>query len=234
MRAAMIDLYCALPAWMSPRLRAIFTRIAQGDVPVLVHCAAGKDRTGIAVALLLTVLDVPHETIIEDYLSSREGVPLLGYYLDLALRSLRRTPALTALMIAAIGVGIGTSMTSLSVFRAMSGDPIPAKSHQLYMVQIDNWGPDEKTEDDLEENLSYIDAMEVLNLHAAKRLTRIYSAHLKVRAEDPKLKPVGAIVPAVDSDFFAMLNTPFKFGRPWNRSDDQEASPVVVIFAQVK
>jgi protein-tyrosine phosphatase len=68
MRAAMIDLYQALPAWMAPRLRGIFERIAQGDGPVLVHCAAGKDRTGIAVALLLAVLDVPHETIIEDYL----------------------------------------------------------------------------------------------------------------------------------------------------------------------
>ena len=157
---------------------------------------------------------------------------MFGYYLALALRSLKRNPALTALMIAAIGVGIGASMTTLSVFRAMSGDPIPDKSRQLYMVQIDNWGPDkpdEKTEDDLEENLSYIDAMEVSNLHAAKRLTRIYSAHSKVRAENPKIKPVAAVVPAVDSDFFAMLSTPFKFGGPWSRSDDRQASPVVVI-----
>ena len=157
---------------------------------------------------------------------------MFGYYLDLALRSLKRNPVLTGLMITAIGFGIGTSMTSLSVSRAMSGDPIPGKSQQLFMVQIDSWGPDkrgERNEDGLDENLSYIDAMGLKNLHAAQRQTRIYSAYLNARPADPTLKPVGMIVPAVDSDFFPMFNAPFKFGGPWSRSDDQDGNPVVVI-----
>jgi protein-tyrosine phosphatase len=81
MHAAMIELYRALPTWMAPRLRDVFTRIAQGDVPLLVHCQAGKDRTGIAIALLLAVLDVPHETIIEDYLLTNDAGDLVQFNL---------------------------------------------------------------------------------------------------------------------------------------------------------
>ena len=40
---------------------------------------------------------------------------MFGYYLDLALRSLRRNKILTALMIVAIALGIGASMTTLTV-----------------------------------------------------------------------------------------------------------------------
>ena len=157
---------------------------------------------------------------------------MFGYYLDLALRSLKRNPVLTGLMITAIGFGIGTSMTSLSVSLAMSGDPIPEKSRQLFVVQIDSWGPDkrgERTEDGLDENMSYIDAMALENLHTVQHQTRVFSAYLNARSADPRLKPVGVIVPAVDSDFFPMFNVPFKFGAPWSRSDDQEGNPVVVI-----
>ena len=49
-------------------LRQFFATLAEPETPaVLVHCTAGQDRTGFACALLLTVLDVPFETILEDY-----------------------------------------------------------------------------------------------------------------------------------------------------------------------
>lgn len=65
---SMVALYRELPEWMGPRIGGMFSAIANGDVPMVVHCAAGKDRTGVAVAVLLRSLGVPEETAIEDYL----------------------------------------------------------------------------------------------------------------------------------------------------------------------
>lgn len=69
---AMLALYRGLPERMSPRIRGMLSCIAQGNVPMVVHCAAGKDRTGFAIAILLAILDVPRETIVEDYLLTNE------------------------------------------------------------------------------------------------------------------------------------------------------------------
>lgn len=62
---------------------------------------------------------------------------MLGYYFNLAVRSFRRNKALTALMVLAIALGIGASMTTLTVFHVLSGDPIPDKSDRLFYVQLD-------------------------------------------------------------------------------------------------
>ncbi len=54
--------------------------IAQGDYAVVFHCAAGKDRTGILAALVLSSLGVPDEAIAADYnLSERSLAPALAW-----------------------------------------------------------------------------------------------------------------------------------------------------------
>jgi protein-tyrosine phosphatase len=48
-------------------LAASLRVIAEGEHAVVFHCAAGKDRTGILAALLLTTLGVPDDVIVADY-----------------------------------------------------------------------------------------------------------------------------------------------------------------------
>jgi putative ABC transport system permease protein len=154
-----------------------------------------------------------------------------GYYLRLAWRSLRRNTVLTALMIAAIAVGIGACMTTLTVFRAMSGDPIPEKSRQLFAVQIDNWGPGQspQQEDNLQEQLSYIDTQGLMQAHAAKRQTAMYLTHLAVRYPDSKQKPTREFTRATYADFFPMFNAPFAYGHAWSAAEDEGHAAVVVL-----
>lgn len=51
-------------------LKPTLLQIVNSDEPVLYHCSAGKDRTGIVSALILSVLRVDRETIVKEYLLS--------------------------------------------------------------------------------------------------------------------------------------------------------------------
>jgi len=55
-----------------PALREMFEALLAGQVPLIVHCSAGQDRTGLAAGLLLAALGVDRDTILEDYLLSTE------------------------------------------------------------------------------------------------------------------------------------------------------------------
>jgi protein-tyrosine phosphatase len=67
----MLDAYRSLPEALSGKLQTIVDRILDGDgLPAIVHCHAGKDRTGFVMAMLLSSLGVPLEAIFEDYLAT--------------------------------------------------------------------------------------------------------------------------------------------------------------------
>lgn len=81
----------------APEFGAMFRAIASGNVPLLLHCSAGKDRTGVASALILDFLGVERDVILQDYLRSSERLAddihfqnmlsdaTLGFYSELPL-----------------------------------------------------------------------------------------------------------------------------------------------------
>jgi protein-tyrosine phosphatase len=60
--------------------RVVSILAGAGALPALVHCTAGKDRTGLAIALALAAVNVPDDTIAEDYALSAQY--LVGGYFD--------------------------------------------------------------------------------------------------------------------------------------------------------
>ena len=68
------DLYVLLLERSAERFGGVLTQLADADrLPAVVHCAAGKDRTGLAVALLLSVLGVDRDLVLDDYAIVRAG-----------------------------------------------------------------------------------------------------------------------------------------------------------------
>ena len=160
------------------------------------------------------------------------GKWMFGYYLELAARSLRRSPGLTALMILSIGFGVAASMTTYSVFRGLSGDPIPWKSSRLFVPQIDPWGPGFRGPgDEPPDALSYSDAIALMRQHRATGQSAIYpiGPSLMPTNTDRNRSPILLDGYAVNSEFFSMLDVPFHYGNGWSADDDANQLPVAVI-----
>jgi protein-tyrosine phosphatase len=52
----------------TPRFRTLFAHLLEDRAPLVIHCTAGKDRTGFACALILHALGASDDVIAEDYL----------------------------------------------------------------------------------------------------------------------------------------------------------------------
>jgi len=64
------ELYRGFPDQLEPQLKLFFDELLADNVPLVVNCSAGQDRTGFSAALLLLALGVPREVVMQDYLVS--------------------------------------------------------------------------------------------------------------------------------------------------------------------
>jgi putative ABC transport system permease protein len=156
---------------------------------------------------------------------------MFRYYLKLGVLSIRANPALSALMVAAIAIGIGACMTIVTIHHIMSGNPIPHKSEQLFYVQVDNWDPSEPYDDPNEPpvQLTYLDATALMDANKASSQVISYKTMRVIEPDTDDGSPFQIEARATTADFFSMFDVPFKYGSGWERSADDAREQVVVL-----
>jgi len=80
----MMLIYRGMPAAFAQVLPQLFAHLLEPDnLPVVIHCHAGKDRTGFICAVILAALGVPHREILADYLLTAERIDRMRLSVDL-------------------------------------------------------------------------------------------------------------------------------------------------------
>jgi putative ABC transport system permease protein len=160
---------------------------------------------------------------------------MFSYYLKLSWLSIRRNPFLSTLMIAAIAIGIGASMTTITINYIMSGNPIPQKSDQLFYVQLDSGDPNEHGDDgfDLSDQMTYLDAMALMKAGKAFRQVASNRSGLILEPQDEDERPFSVDARNTWADFFPMFELPFLYGSGWDDSADHNLERVVVLSKEI-
>jgi protein-tyrosine phosphatase len=131
--ALMQRLYLALVDQCRPQYRDFFAILGEPENgPVLFHCSAGKDRTGVAAALVLSALGVDRETVVADYLLSGEYIR--GKYRDLLAGAPYLEPFMTVRpgYIAAALDGIDSAFGGMDRYLREELGACPERLRRLY------------------------------------------------------------------------------------------------------
>jgi putative ABC transport system permease protein len=137
---------------------------------------------------------------------------------------------LTALMVLAIALGIGTSITMLTVLHNLSGNPLPQRSGVLFHPQLDPRpinlpGADAEPPDDL----TYTDAVNLYQLGGASHRAMMSSNILPMRPDAANSTLSMYSARSTTGEFFTMFDVPFIYGSPWSSEDDSSHAQVVVL-----
>lgn len=155
---------------------------------------------------------------------------MFAYNLRLAAMSFRQNPLLTGLIITALALGIGLSMTIITLYYTMSSNPIPKKSAELFAVRIDNWELDSDDNDGQPPwQLTFTDAQGLLQSPVPSRQVAMYKATFVVDSEREEVAPFFSVSRVTGRDFFSLFDVPFLYGGAWSQDSEDRAEHVVVL-----
>lgn len=161
---------------------------------------------------------------------------MLAYMTRIAWLSLKRTPILSALLVAAIALGVAVSTAFVTVYHVYSSNPIPAKSDRLFYVEMDSWGPDRPFSRNRPEvppnQITYRDMKEIMRTDIPTLQSGMFVTSLTVHPVSENQRPKRESVRMCFADFFQLFDVPFAHGAGWDSEADLGPNPVVVIDAE--
>jgi putative ABC transport system permease protein len=160
---------------------------------------------------------------------------MFDYYLRLALRRCRQNLPMVGLLVLTMAIGIASCMTAMTIFGALSGEPLPGISPQLYVATMDARDAVDKDNPEYKRPGSWLslrDAKALVDAHRAPQQVALAQTLTLLGNPDGKHteKAWGFLA---YGEPLGMLGVPLRHGRPWTARELAERAPVVVIDSQL-
>ena len=144
------------------------------------------------------------------------------------LKSLRTGWVSSTLAACTLSLGVGVTITAISLLRVLSNDPIPERSGQLFYVQLDARTTNDGTDPSAEppKQLTWIDATTILHNRHEMQAVMVGGLAPVSTSSMPK---VTAKARFTTHAFFDIFNVPFQVGRSWGADADDSHAHVAVL-----
>lgn len=153
------------------------------------------------------------------------------YYLRLSLHSLRKTPALSLLMVLAIATGIAANLTILTMHSVVSSNPMEHKNDRIFAVQLNAWDPEREyfALNAIPPQVTYQDAKALYEANIADEIVVMRKAGVTIQHPESTEPPSAYHTRMTSRDFFSMFDVQFIYGGPWSKNADESAEHVVIL-----
>ncbi|GLX78351.1 ABC transporter ATP-binding protein [Thalassotalea insulae] len=157
---------------------------------------------------------------------------MFSYNLQLAINSLKERMSLTVLTVVTIAIGLGLYTTVKTIGYQSSQIPLPHKSQNIYLVQMDNR---EITAENIDEpmemvDFTYKDTINLMELAIpGVSQTFFWSTYGILNVEEQNITPIRTRGGVTSSVFFDLVEMPFVYGQGWDKAADQSGQAIIVI-----
>lgn len=161
---------------------------------------------------------------------------MFWYQCQLALRSIRKAPILSSVMVFVLATGVAITTVSYTHYYHLKKNPLTHKDDNLFLLQTDSWDEKhqyENTPNHLPPLHSYRDTVGLLTSDIPLRKTAITNWGGAIHNPDSQQKALFVRGHITTRDFFSMFEHEFIYGAPWNAIADEHFQNVIVISEDI-